>query len=64
MSPTSYRTALSRVILKGYGWSRRIRTSEWQDQNLLPYHLAILQRKSAILACFSEKVKPPYLVSN
>ncbi len=26
------------------GWSTRIRTWEWRDQNPLPYRLAILQQ--------------------
>lgn len=27
-----------------YNWGERIRTSEWLDQNQLPYHLATPQR--------------------
>lgn len=49
MSPTSYRTALLRA--KKYadkyannGWGARIRTSECQDQNLVPYRLATPQQ--------------------
>src|SRR2546421_28336 len=29
--------------LSGIGWGGRIRTSEWRDQNPLPYHLATPQ---------------------
>ena len=29
-----------------YGWGGRIRTSEWRDQNPLPYHLATPQHSS------------------
>ncbi len=49
MSPTSYRTALLRDTLikeKKNGWGARIRTSECQDQNLVPYRLATPQHKT------------------
>ncbi len=39
-----------------HGWGGRIRTHEWQDQNLLPCHLATPQ-KSPILAYSCIKVK-------
>ncbi len=45
MSPTSYRTALLRDKNIGKnGWGARIRTSECQDQNLVPYRLATPQQ--------------------
>lgn len=46
MSPTSYRTALLRdtLIKEKNGWGARIRTSECQDQNLVPYRLATPQQ--------------------
>ena len=34
----------SRIL---YGWGGRIRTSEWRDQNPLPYHLATPQRPNS-----------------
>src|SRR5262249_31244443 len=30
----------------GIGWGGRIRTSEWRDQNPLPYHLATPQQNA------------------
>src|SRR5688572_10619092 len=35
----------SRILLNG--WGGRIRTSEWRDQNPLPYHLATPQRPNS-----------------
>src|SRR5208282_1337923 len=31
-----------------FGWGGRIRTSEWRDQNPLPYHLATPQLESTV----------------
>ncbi len=61
MSPTSYRTALLRdTLIKGKnGWGARIRTSECQDQNLVPYRLATPQQqnKRNIIQKLFKKVK-------
>ncbi len=37
-----------RVSLSKYGWDTRIRTWECQDQNLVPYRLAISQKMVAM----------------
>lgn len=63
MSPTSYRTALLRdtLIKEKNGWGARIRTSECQDQNLVPYRLATPQQtminKRSIIQKLFKKVK-------
>ncbi len=61
MSPTSYRTALLRdtLIKEKNGWGARIRTSECQDQNLVPYRLATPQQqnKESIIQKLFKKVK-------
>src|SRR5579862_438707 len=35
---------------RSYGWGGRIRTSEWRNQNPLPYHLATPQKHCRIAA--------------
>lgn len=57
MSPTSYRTALLRDIkIRKNGWGARIRTSECQDQNLVPYRLATPQQTTNIKRIIIQKL--------
>ncbi len=46
--------------LTGFNWGERIRTSEWLDQNQLPYHLATPQRLNIYYSntLTQESVKP------
>lgn len=40
------------------GWDGRDRTSEWRNQNPLPYRLATSHCVSGLLVCLSADVKP------
>ena len=41
------------------GWDGRVRTSEWRNQNPLPYHLATSQHGSRAVAAFGENGDRP-----
>ncbi len=40
------------------GWGKRIRTSECQDQNLMPYHLAIPQKSNSSAFLYKSQACP------
>ena len=54
----SYGSEMQQLPACRIGWGGRIRTSEWRDQNPLPYHLATPQRVRPVSPSFRPRHAP------